>query len=716
MKWLKTTESTDFNVNLHRIILYNFKTNLLMVKFMLKKISLKTKLLVPTIGLLAILIIFGTIIIVSVYSKMVTLSELEGKITLSNLISNVIHSQQKERGLSSGYITYGDDTFKTELLLQRKKSDLSIHELLNYIETTSIYVKKPNVKLLEILRDKIDNNKINSQIAIEKYSALNSELLTTIVDIAKNSHVPIITQNILAYCNLLYLKENAGVQRANGVVLLSGKFNKKNMIRFSSLTILQEQNEMMFFNYASLKIHTKYENIKNSNIFKKIKNIENEIENLHSSVKPKYWYDIMTKKLDLLDSVGKFIKKDTTNKIKLELQNAQKVFAFVIMLVIVSFGIFVFLLIAFVRLATEEQRLRVVMDKYVISSITNTKGLILDVSEAFCAISGYEKNQLVGKNHNIVRHEDMPSDVYKDLWSKIPKGESWSGKVKNKRKDGSSYWVYANIEPLYNKKGKIEAYISIRLDITENELLIQKIKEEEQKNKVQEKLMQQQHRLAQMGEMINMIAHQWRQPLSAITAATGAITIKAKLNKLENKLAIDLAEKIKDFSMQLSATIDDFRNFFKSNKVKRKTDFEQLYNSVFRIVESSLKSKKIKIKTEIVAIEEFKTYDNELKQVLLNLIKNSEDALIEKNIENRYINIMIDKKTFIISDNAGGISDNIVDKIFEPYFSTKLKKDGTGLGLYMSKLIVEEHCKGMLSVKNSEDGAVFKIIIGEDND
>ena len=689
-----------------------------MVEYMFKKISLKTKLLVPTIGLVTILIIFGTIIITSMYSKMVSLSELNNKVTLSNLVSNIIHSQQKERGLSSGYLTYKSDTFLSELIQQRKQTDKHIYALIDYLDKNRCHIKKPNIKSLHLLREKIDKNEITSEMAIKIYSQLNSKLLMVIVDIAKSSHIPIITQNILAYSNLLYLKENAGIQRASGVVLLSSKLNDSDiLIRFLNLIALQKQNEMMFFDYASPKIYGFYENINTNKIFTIVKEIEDNIkkDRLEKGIDAKFWYDIMTRKLDLLDEIGKFIKKDTSEKIELELQNAQYIFVFVILLVLVSLAIFVFLLIAFVRLATEEQRLRVVMDKYVISSITDTKGIILDVSEAFCAISGYSKEQLIGKNHNIVRHEDMPSEVYKELWSKISNGESWSGKVKNKRKNGGFYWVYANIEPLYNKKGRIEAYISIRLDITENELLIEKIKEEEQKNKIQEKLMQQQHRLAQMGEMINMIAHQWRQPLSAITAVTGSLTLKARLDKLENQIVIDLADKIKGFSMQLSATIDDFRNFFKSNKLKRRTDFEKVYGSVFGIVENSLEAKNIKITKEILGVEEFKTYDNELKQVLLNLIKNAEDALVENKIENPQIDVTIDKRVFIIKDNAGGISEDIMDKIFEPYFSTKLKKDGTGLGLYMSKLIVEEHCKGTLEVQNTKNGVSFKIILGEDD-
>jgi len=688
-----------------------------MAKQMLNKISLKTKLLVPTVGLVSILVVFGTIIIVSMYSKMISLNELHSKVVISNLISDIIHSQQKERGLSSGYNSDKKNIFKIELLSQRKNTNETIDRLSEYLKRSAVEVNKPDLDILKSLREFIDTNQFSSDLIIEKYSALNAELLDTIVDIAKSSHIPIVTQNILAYSNLLYLKENVGLERVNGVLLLSNQQNTQSrMNRFLNLIAYQKQNEIMFLNYASDEIYKYYDVIKRIGIFKKVKEIEDKIKSYNSlekKIDSKYWYDIMTDKLDLLDRMGKFIKLDTSTKIKLEIQNAKNIFYIVILLVLLSLVIFVFLLVAFVRLASKEQRLRIAMDKYVISSITNLQGVIIDVSEAFCKISGYSRNELMGKPHNIVRHPDMPKETYRKLWEKIVKGESWSGKVKNKRKDESAYWVYANIEPLYDKNGKIESYISIRLDITENELLILKIKEEEQKNKKQEKLMQQQHKLVQMGEMINMIAHQWRQPLSAISAVAGILSLKAKLNKLENEVIMELSDKIKNFSMQLSETIDDFRNFFKSNKLARVTNFDELYKSVFSIVENSLKVHNIQINKEIIEIQEFSTYDNELKQVLLNLIKNSEDALLENNIQSPYIKIIIDKNTFIISDNAGGIPDEIIDKIFDPYFSTKLKKDGTGLGLYMSKIIVEEHCKGILSVENTTEGARFKITIKE---
>jgi len=253
-----------------------------------------------------------------------------------------------------------------------------------------------------------------------------------------------------------------------------------------------------------------------------------------------------------------------------------------------------------------------------------------------------------------------------------------------------------------------------------------KVEEEIKKRIEKEKMLFNQSRLAQMGEMISMIAHQWRQPLAAISATCGAISIKAQLNKLDDTTAIELTNKISEYSQHLSSTIDDFREFFKTNKEKKDISFSELINSVLRIIEISLSNKDIKLKQDLKCDDKFSSYPNELKQVILNLIKNSEDILKENEVSNPFIKIKTYKedKKFILEviDNGGGISDDIINNIFDPYFSTKTKKDGTGLGLYMSKLIVEEHCKGKLTVSNIEIknkngestcGALFKISLGE---
>lgn len=246
---------------------------------------------------------------------------------------------------------------------------------------------------------------------------------------------------------------------------------------------------------------------------------------------------------------------------------------------------------------------------------------------------------------------------------------------------------------------------------TLNKELEARVKEEVQKNIIKDQQILHQAKHAQMGEMMSMIAHQWRQPLSAISSTAISLNLKSKLNKLDNKTAEELTNKISEYSQHLSHTIDDFREFFKTNKEKKETTYTELINSVLRIVEVSITNKNIQIITKIDAPVILNTFPNELKQVILNLIKNAEEILIEKNIKNPKIIIESFGATLSVSDNGGGIPDDIKEKIFDPYFSTKTKKDGTGLGLYMSKTIIQEHCGGILSVKNSKDigGAKFTI-------
>ena len=248
-----------------------------------------------------------------------------------------------------------------------------------------------------------------------------------------------------------------------------------------------------------------------------------------------------------------------------------------------------------------------------------------------------------------------------------------------------------------------------------NSNLIQKVENEVDKNRKKDQQIIQQSRLAQMGEMISMIAHQWRQPLAAISSTSSGINLKAKLNKLDKDTAIKLSNKISEYSQHLSGTIDDFREFFKSNKEKRNTTYNELIQSVLNIIEVSIKNKNINLITNLNCKDTLITYPNEIKQVILNLIKNAEDIVLEKEIENPTIIIDTSDCILTISDNGGGIPTDIMNKIFDPYFSTKLEKNGTGLGLYMSKTIIEEHCGGSLTVSNNDDGAIFKIILGENN-
>ncbi len=248
-----------------------------------------------------------------------------------------------------------------------------------------------------------------------------------------------------------------------------------------------------------------------------------------------------------------------------------------------------------------------------------------------------------------------------------------------------------------------------------NANLEERIKKEIRKNENSTKQLIQQSRLAQMGEMISMIAHQWRQPLAAISATTNNLLVKLMIeDKVEKNTLEDELMLITEYSKHLSSTIDDFRNFFKSDKEKEEFDLEEVIKKAISITKTSMAAKNIKLETSFEKDLRLYSYSTELQQVILNIIKNAEDILSEKNSNDKQISISTYKRNennivIKIQDNGGGIEESLIEKIFDPYFSTKSDKEGTGLGLYMSRIIVNDHCKGNLKVINENEGATFLI-------
>jgi C4-dicarboxylate-specific signal transduction histidine kinase len=172
-------------------------------------------------------------------------------------------------------------------------------------------------------------------------------------------------------------------------------------------------------------------------------------------------------------------------------------------------------------------------------------------------------------------------------------------------------------------------------------------------------------------------------------------------------------QSINDYIKYLSTTTDDFKNFFNPNKSKEKVYLTEPIENALIIVQSKIKNQNIEIVKNYQYDAELLLYKNEVTQVILNLLKNAEDNFLIKNIENPKITIKTQKKEeqliIAICDNGGGISKENIDKIFNPYFSTKDNKNGTGLGLYISKIIIEKHNNGVLSITNTKDGACFEI-------
>ena len=248
-----------------------------------------------------------------------------------------------------------------------------------------------------------------------------------------------------------------------------------------------------------------------------------------------------------------------------------------------------------------------------------------------------------------------------------------------------------------------------------NDSLHTKVEDAVEEIRTKDKLMVQQARLAQMGEMIAMIAHQWRQPLSSISAISTNIQLSLALDEDVSKETLEQELKSIDNRVTLlSNTIDDFRNFYNTDNEKRTFDLSKTIRQAIEVLSPAITNANVTLAFEDRLQNSIKSLESEIIQVLMNIIKNAIDILKEKDQE-RNITVQAyqdSKQTYIIiKDNAGGISDEIINKIFDPYFSTKKKKHGMGLGLYMSQLIIKEHCDGTLDVRNAQEGALFTITL-----
>jgi len=331
-------------------------------------------------------------------------------------------------------------------------------------------------------------------------------------------------------------------------------------------------------------------------------------------------------------------------------------------------------------------------------------------------IYGYTKEEALGK-----KIEDLiiPSFMREDV---IFSHKNWyensieipSSELALLHKNGNTIYVYSS-HVMLKEDSKSPEMFCIDIDLTK-----QVEKDIELKNK--DKILAYQSKMAALGEMLDNIAHQWRQPLSIISSVAGGIKLKHTFSELSDEYLNDSIDSIVDTSKYLSQTIDDFRDFIRGSHEKVVFNiFDNLKYSL-KLLDGVIKKNEIKVilSTTLDEIEIF-GYPNELVQVVINLVSNSKDALKENIIENRYIFIDIKKeKNFIvlnIKDNAKGIKENIIKKVFEKNFTSKKGKEASGIGLHMSQRLITESMNGTIKVSNVNYeyegnafiGALFKI-------
>ncbi len=329
--------------------------------------------------------------------------------------------------------------------------------------------------------------------------------------------------------------------------------------------------------------------------------------------------------------------------------------------------------------------------------ITDKDENIKFVNKAFTQSYGYTFDEVKGKKPSILKSGEHSENFYKELRDTIHRGKKWIGTFVNRDKNGQKQYEKASITPILDGDGNVEEFVAIKLNITKEIETQEALREKEQ-------VMMQQSKMASMGEMLSNIAHQWRQPLSIISTIASGIKVKKQFATLDDTELIKCMDDIGDSIEFLSKTIDDFSDFFKPDKQKNKFTSREIVERSLKILGTSFSNNDIEVIEDVEDVEIYQL-DGELMQVLINILNNAKDALKDKDIDTKIVKIAMKKEgkrvVFSIHDNGGGVPKNIISNVFEPYFTTKHKSQGTGIGLYMSHQIITKHMNGIIKVENA---------------
>ncbi len=327
--------------------------------------------------------------------------------------------------------------------------------------------------------------------------------------------------------------------------------------------------------------------------------------------------------------------------------------------------------------------------------ITDANQKILQVNKSFSKITGYTLDEVIGKKPALFKSGLHNKEFYDKMFDSLRKNNFWMGEITNIKKDGSLINEHLIIQSVLNEKNEVIYYVASFLDTT-------KQKEIENQLEINQQILLQQAKLAAMGEMLENIAHQWKQPLSIITTLTSGILLNKELNILTDEFLKDGLNNITNSVKYMSKTIDDFRNFYNNKLEKKEFSIKNSIEKSLVLLSSKLMKNNVIIIKNIEDIE-ILGYENEIIQVYMNILNNAMDSLENLKDEIKIIKItgrIEGNKAYIeFLDNAGGINEEIIDKIFDSHFTTKDATKGTGIGLYMSRIIISK-AKGELDVFN----------------
>lgn len=262
------------------------------------------------------------------------------------------------------------------------------------------------------------------------------------------------------------------------------------------------------------------------------------------------------------------------------------------------------------------------------------------------------------------------------------------------------------LEGLEREAKRREAELALRMETTERLRAVEELHE-------RDRLLLQQSRQAALGDVLGNIAHQWRQPLNALGLVIQELSLVHELGNFTKEHLDSTVTTAMDIIFRMSQTIDDFSNFYKPDREKRWFKVNQVVMKAVSLIEASFREYRITIDTIAGDNLEIKGFPNDYAQVLLNILVNSRDALLERGIADPWVTVRArmeeGRSVVLVSDNAGGIKEDILERIFDLYYTTKESGLGTGIGLFMAKIIIEKNMGGHLTVRNAGYGAEFRI-------
>ena len=361
----------------------------------------------------------------------------------------------------------------------------------------------------------------------------------------------------------------------------------------------------------------------------------------------------------------------------------------------------------------EAEKLLYLKDQAIATSVNaiaigDLEGNLTYVNEAFLKIWEYEKEDEVLGRHITGFWEDEAGA--KEAFETLIENEKWVGEMKAKKSSGELFDTQTVAHSVCDQHGKVVSYMGFFTDITQSKQIEKELEEKD-------RMMLMQSKQAAMGEMIAMIAHQWRQPITVVSMVANNLSADLELGtEITEETLRGVVEAIDDQTQYLSKTIEDFRAFFKPTKECSMSSMGTVLDHTMKIIGKSLEDNGISVEMVTPSERLIEIYENDLIQVFLNILNNAKDAYSERGHGDAKIVITTKEHEGCVEvdicDNAGGIPDEIMERLSEPYFSTK-GHNGTGLGLYMSKMIVEKHLGGSLSWSNKDEGACFKVVVSD---